>query len=222
MLIPARMRLLVSSLALSTLACSGSPSSSTWTISRAENHFANGKLELALRYAEQAIQRNPKHPHEREISLLLKTLRELDRSVEAEAFQDFAERYESGAYTYSDETTPSRKECKKPQPGYELVSSWGNFGTLKRHGDYDVGTIAATFEVDYEGNIGKIGVLRAKHPAAAWLVITSIARSKITRSRLDKYREDFADAFPVSLCAWWNYDEIKNVLPRDRRIRGVR
>ncbi|MCP5041895.1 MAG: hypothetical protein GY944_12775 [bacterium] len=146
----------------------------------------------------------------------------MGRTSEAEAFREFTGRYASGEYAYEDETTPSKKQCEERRAGNALVSSWGNFDTLKRNGRYEIGTLAATYQIDHEGNVASIRVLRAKHPAAAWLAITSIAQAKISKSRLARYQRDSPDIFPVSLCAWWDYDEIDDVVPRDRRIRGLR
>ncbi len=214
------LRILACSFALLFLACSSPPS--TRTVATAERFFANGRVASALHFSERAIQQDHEHPEERTISLHLKLLRELGRVAEAEAFREFTQRFASGEYAYTDETTPSRKKCEEWRVGNSLVSAWGNFDLLKRHDDYEIGTLATTFEIDHEGRLNNVIVLRAKHPAAAWLAITSIAQAKISKSRLAHFQEKHPDRFPFSLCAWWDYDEIDDMRPPNWRIRGFR
>ena len=224
MLVTSRMRILVSSFVLSILGCSTS-SPSTWVISRAEKYLAEGRLDSALRYSERAIQQDHRHPDAREISVHIEILRELDREPEADAFRDFTDRYASGEYAHGDETTPSRKKCEKRRPEDALIRSWGNFGHLKtKYSDYEIGTIATTFEIDREGGVGNIRVLRAKYPAVAWLAIEAIGQARISKSRLTSRQRDLPDGVPVSLCVWWAYDEIleSEVPPSDWPIRGRR
>lgn len=220
MLSPVQALILVVSLVLWMQACSAKPS--TWRISRAEEFYAEGRLNNAIRYTDQVIQRNYATPSDREILLHIRILRDLERDTEADAFSEFTKRFADDAYSYEDPTVPSRKECKKWRVEDGLVSQWGNFGHLKGSGSYELGTLATIYEINYEGRVGNIKVLRAKHPAAAWQAIESIANAKISRSRLETLQRDSPDAFPVSMCAWWTYDEIRDVLPPYGQIRGAR
>ena len=73
------------------------------------------------------------------------------------------------------------------------------YGDLRVHAEFEIGAPAATYDIDADGRPIHIRVLRARHPASAWLIIDSIARAKIARSRL---RLIAPEDFPVPHCTW--------------------
>lgn len=216
----ARTWLVNGALGLALSACS--TSSPEWAIEQAEQYRAQGRPRSALRQTARAIQRSYDDPDPRVVQLHIAVLRDLGRTSEADAFREFTQRYVAGANTYTAETEPSWKECRSRQYGDGLIRSWGRWGYLPKQGNFEIGTVAATFEVDFDGKIHDIKVLRAKHPGSAWLIIDTVGSSRISPTRLRDFYRDTPDDFPVSQCAWWNYADIEDRIPDIGRIRGFR
>lgn len=204
----ARFWLVNGALGLALSACSAS--SPDWAIEQAEQYRTQGRPKSALRQTADAIQRSYEDPDPRVVQFHIDLLLDLGRMTEADAFREFTERYVAGANTYTAETEPSWKECKSSRYGDRLIRSWGRWGYLPKQGNFKIGTIAATFEIDRKGEIHNIRVLRAKHPGSAWLIIDAVASPRISPTRLREFYRDTPDDFPVSQCAWWNFNRIED------------
>jgi hypothetical protein len=195
-----RFRLLACTLAASAAAwlaaCASPPS--PWLIEQAEEKLAAGKPALALQYSERAIHIGWERPSERAIALHLQALRELGRSAEADAFHAFVRRYDAGEDTNARDTRPSWRECFIPRSENQSLRGW------TWRGLYDIGTTAATFEIHEDGSVQGIRVLRARHPAAAWLMIAAVGDAGLPGARLEDHRADPDTTFPLTLCVWLN------------------
>jgi hypothetical protein len=60
--------------------------------------------------------------------------------------------------------------------------------------------MAASYAIDADGRPVQIRVIRARHPASAWLIIQSIASAKVSPTRLAHTDEPF----PIAHCAYWD------------------
>jgi hypothetical protein len=162
------------------------------------------------------------HPNKDEMTTFLSSLRTLERDTEADAFAEFLARYAAGQPTYERPAKPTWRKCDGRQVGAKLIRRWGNGGYLPEGGRFQVGTIAATFEITQDGEIVDIRVIVAKHPAAAWLIVDTIAESRVSQSKLRRMRSESPEFFPIGLCAWWDYNEIDAGLTPGGTIRGFR
>lgn len=192
--------------------------SSAWKVDRAEQYYAKGRLESALRLTAREIVDSNRTASQRLIALHASILRDLGRRAEADAFVAFAQRYAAGENTVRLDSDLSDRDCSDRQPGYELIRSWGT----PDPGPWESGTVVATFEIDGEGKIGTIDVLSAMDPAAAWLGIDTIGTARISKLRLDARQLEAPESFPISLCNWRNFDPLEIPIPADGRIRGRR
>lgn len=177
--------------------------------------------KLAVRRLERLLMKEYLDPAKVDTETFIASLRTLERDAEADAFSEFLERYLAGSATYERPPEPNWRICEGHQYGGELIRRWGNGGYLPESGRFPIGTIAATFKIESAGDIEEIRVILARHPAAAWLIIDTIAEARVSRSRLKRLREESPQAFPVKLCAWWDYNEIDATLTPGRTIRGL-
>ena len=200
----------------------GSAATPDWALEQAEEYRAQGRPEAALRRIKREIQRRYEDPDPRVVQLQIELLRELGRASEADAFREFTERYAAGADTYFVDTEPSWEYCEDHQYGEELVRSLGSWGYLPKQGDFEIGILAAAFEVDSKGEIQNIRVLRAKHPGSAWLIIETVGNTRISPTRLREFNRDGPDKFPIPLCFWRDYGDVENRRPDDGRLRVLR
>jgi hypothetical protein len=199
---------LVAALLAGWVACATPPS--PWQLDRAEQELAAGKPALALQYTERALQFAYDAPSERLIALHLDALRRLDRGVEADALAEFTRRFDAGEDTDPRDTNPSWRECRSPTPHDRLVRDWADGGRLRWLGHYEIGVIAGTVEIDEQGEVDEIRVLRAKHPAAAWLLIEALGAPRVSPSALDHLRNAPDASFPKPVCVWWDYERNGN------------
>ena len=183
------------------VSCASPPSTGHFFLDQARKYHEQGELERALFYTESAIQQHPFEPEPEEISLHLEILRKLDRSEEADAFAEFSARYTAGEETDSTDTVPSENECQKlARKRSQTTRLIRRYGELPVRGTFEIGVLAATFAIDGDGRPVQIRVLRARHPGSAWLIIHSLAESKIWRSRLARISEPF----PIAHCTYWH------------------
>jgi len=124
-----------------------------WALEQAEEYRAQGRPEAALRRIEREIQRRYEDPDPRVAQLQIELLRELGRASEADAFREFIERYAAGADTCFVDTEPSWEHCEDHQYGEELVRSLGARGYLPKQRNFEIGIVAAAFEVDSKGEM---------------------------------------------------------------------
>jgi len=177
------------------------PEPTGYYLARARDAYAAGDFERALGYTETALQQQPYETGSEEIALHLAALRRLERHEEADAFEDFATRYAAGEPTDTTDTTPSPDECQElDRKRAQTTRLIREYGPLPLRGHFDTGALAATYAVDAEGRPVRIRVLRARHPASAWLIIQSIAGAKVSPTRLAHAGE----AFPIAHCAYWD------------------
>jgi hypothetical protein len=202
------LRILVPAFAAWVAACT--TPASPWQIEQAREHLAAGEPDQALHDTERALQAAWGDPAEALITLHLEVLRALGRAAEAEAFTEFVARFAAGEDTYDRQTVPDWRTCRMPKPQDRLVRSWADGGPLLQEGEYDIGVLSAVLQIDEAGRVGEIRVLRARHPAAAWLLIDAIGRARISPTFLEKWRQEQDDPFPASLCVWWDYDRSGN------------
>jgi len=187
----------------------------------AEARRAELDAKLAIRRIERLLMKEYLEPSRVDTETFVASLRTLDRNTEADSFSEFLERYLAGAATYERPPAPNWRLCESYQAGGELIRRWGNGGYLPESGRFPIGTIAATFMIQADGDIADIRVILARHPAAAWLIIDSIAEARISRSRLKRMKNDAPESFPIKLCAWWDYNDIDATLTPGRTIRGL-
>jgi hypothetical protein len=181
------------------VSCASQPTG-RFFLDRARESQQAGDLERALFYTESALQQRPFELDPDEIALHLDVLRGLDRAVEADAFADFATRYTAGEDTDTTRTVPTPGECQKLQRQRSKTTRLiREFGEMPVRGEFDIGALAATYEIDAEGQPIHIRVIRAKHPAAAWLIIHSLAGAKVWKTRL----AETSEPFPIAHCAYW-------------------
>lgn len=135
-----------------------------WALEQAGEYRAHGRPEAALRRIESEIQRRYEDPDPRVVQLQIELLRELGRASEADAFREFTERYAAGADTCFFYTEPSWKHCEDHQYGEEFVRSLTAWGYLAKQGDFEIGIVAAAFEVDSKGEMQS----RAPFWAVSW------------------------------------------------------
>lgn len=191
--------------------CASGPSTGGFFLDRAHKYHQEGDFERALFYTESAMQNWPFEPSPEEISLHLEVLRKLERGAEADAFEEFAARYAAGEKTDSADTVPTENECKKlARKRAKTTRLIRRFGELPLHGLHEIGSLAATFEIDAEGRPIHIRVIHARYPAAAWLIIHSLSESKISKSRLAR----IAEPFPIPHCVWWTEDFQSGRIPQ--------
>lgn len=199
---PPRRRLPAAALLLAA-ACAAPPSGG-FLVEQAQEAYEAGRLESALRYTERAMQKTPENAPEEANALHVAILRGLGRDVEADAFADFAERYTAGEATDSDATQPSADECQRLEREWTGARSLvRRYGPLDRHYWFEIGTVAAAFDVSAEGEPANLRVLRAEHPASAWLVIRAIADAEIAPARVKALP---ASRFPLPQCVYWRLD----------------
>jgi len=183
------------------ISCASPSTPGRFFLDRAHQSYDAGDLERALFYSESALQQQPFEPDPEEVSLHLEVLRKLERNEEAAAFAEFSARYASGEATDEVDTVPTRNECKelarKRSKTTRLIREYGDLPVRR---EFEIGVLAASYEIDTEGRPIHIRVIRAKHPASAWLIIDSIAESKIWKSRLARTSEPF----PIAHCAYWD------------------
>jgi hypothetical protein len=173
-----------------------------------------------FRKAEQLVLSRHDNPSEEHISNLVEVLEVLGRESEATALAAFAGEYFADVDTYSPDTIPSKRVCVGRQYAAGLIREWANWGHLRRKGRFRIGVIAATYEIGLDREIRIRKVIRAKHPAAAWLIIDAIGNARISKAKFRRLSRDEPEIFPVNLCAWWDYDELKDFLPGRNGIRG--
>lgn len=181
--------------------CATPPSG--WPLERAQQLRSEGRLESALRITEQELQRRYDDPDPTLVDLHVEILRDMDRSAEADSFREFVDRYGSGIDTYEVTSGLTWKDCRKSQPGFDLVLEWGDPGD--RPFLYPLDDLAATFSIDSQGNVGDITVVRARHPGEAWLVIRSLGTTKVSPWRLEERNLRDPASFPIPLCVWWSF-----------------
>lgn len=174
--------------------------SPAWLLTQAEQKLAAGESNQALQYTERAIHMGHATPSADAIALHLRALRALGRDAEADAFFEFVRRYDAGEDTYSRETPLSWRRCLVPRSGGERLQGW------KWRGLYEIGTIAAAFQIERDGSVRDIHVLRARHPAAAWLGIAAVGNAGLPPIRLEEVARDADRSFPVELCVWLTQD----------------
>jgi hypothetical protein len=191
---------------------------SSWVITRAQQHVAAGRLEDALRLTSRELIGSNRAHTRRLIELHASILRGLGRTAEADAFADFVARYEAGENIYDVERDLTGRDCSHQQHGYELIRKWGRVDP----GKWDNEEVVATFEIDAHGQIGHIRVLSALEPGAAWLGIDTIGHASIRTTRLAQREVESPDAWPISLCFYRNFGDPSERLPPDGRIRGSR
>jgi hypothetical protein len=182
----------------------------------AAERLAAGDYQRALFYSENALQLQPFSPTAQEIELHLAVLRKLSRIEEAHAFAEFAARYAAGAPTDSGDTVPSRDDCQTLE--HERLRSTRivrDYGDLPARRHFEIGAIAASYEIDADGRPIHFRVLRARHPASAWLILASLSEVKIRRERLARVDEPF----PIAHCAWWDEAIPKRVFIPPRMMR---
>jgi hypothetical protein len=188
------------------VACGSRPSTGTFYLERARESYRAGDLERTLFYTESALQQHPFEPQREEIALHYEVLRAQGRGEEADAFAEFSVRYTAGEQTDSIETVPSRSECetlaRKRAMTTRLIREYGE---LPVRAEFEIGVLAATYEIAANGRPIRIRVIRARHPASAWLIIHSLAEMKTSRSRLERVSEPF----PIAHCAYWS-EAIRN------------
>jgi hypothetical protein len=195
-------RLVRTAALLGVASCASAPPSHQ-LLEAARESYEAGRLESALRTTERAMQRDPSGDHAAEISLHLAILRDLGRHEEARAFSEFVARYAAGEDTDASETTPTRDECtrlERERSGSRSLIR--RYGELRQHSDFEIGTVAAAYAIAGDGRPVDIRVLRARHPASAWLIIDSIAQARISTARLDAVEPE---KFPVPHCAYWTF-----------------
>ncbi len=207
--------LLLSIGVLAAAACAPNPGTS-WKIRRAEQLYAEGLFEGALRLTEQEVAWGAMAPSPPLVELHISILRALGRQPEADAYHRFAERYFADEETDDPYLELSQRDCGERQPGYDLIRSWGR----PEQRNYEIGRVAVTFELDDHGAIRKIEVLSARDPSSAWAGIDAVASAKIRENRLAERRSSDPHAFPVALCFSKNYDPFETEVPADGRIRG--
>jgi len=187
--------------ALLAIAGCWTPPSSEPMMRDAHEAYAAGRFESALRHSERAMQQHPEHPLADELAFHVKTLRALDRDVEADAFEGFVERSLAGEDTDSADTQPTRDECLRLER--ERFRTTRNLirrpGEWPQHRPFLIGTVAATFGIGADGEVVDLHVVRARHPAAAWLLIRSIADADVSQVRLDSFD---ASEFPLEHCVF--------------------
>lgn len=179
-------------------------------------------LERDFRAAERLLLRKGKNSDEATVDSVVGLLRKIDRDDQADALAEFSALYFAGSDIHRPPTNPTRSECKERQRGADLIRQWANFGHMNSRGGFRIGTVAATYEVGIDGEVHVREVLRARHPAAAWLIIDAIGGARVSQSRLRRYQESEPESFPFVICAWWNYDEMSDRIPAGGRIRGLR
>ncbi len=185
------------------VSCASPPSTGHFFLDHARKYHEQGELERALFYTESAIQQHPFEPEPAEISLHVEILRKLERGVEADAFEEFSARYTAGEETDSADTVPTQNECQKlARERSKTTRLIRRYGELPVRGTFEIGVLAATYAIDGDGRPVQIRVLRARHPGSAWLIIHSLAESKIRKSRLARISEPF----PIAHCAYWDVD----------------
>lgn len=176
------------------------PSSEGFALRGARQSFESGDLDAALRYTEVGMQRAPFDQRGAEISLHTEILRAMKRNEEAAAFSNYVERFTAGENLDSEETVPTLDECaeltRRRSVGTRLVK---RYGELPKRRPFEVGKLLATYEIDAEGRPVNIHVVRARHPAAAWLIIDAIGEMRVRTARLA--RIDPAE-FPISHCVY--------------------
>jgi hypothetical protein len=86
--------------------------------------------------------------------------------------------------------------------------------------------VVVTFELDAEGRVRNIDVLRASNPATAWQFIALVGSARVSKPRLEERLADAPEAFPIALCTAWNYDRPKEFQPwtymTNGAMRGIR
>lgn len=181
-------------------ACASSSPEEDYFLREAERYFASGDFEHALRQTEFGSQRPPFDRRGAEISLQLEILRAMGRAEEVSALAEFVDRYTAGADTDTEETVPTRDECaelaRRRSRTTRLVRKYGELPVRR---PFEIGDLMATYEIDAEGNPVHIRVVRARHPASAWLIIDAIGQMKVKKVRLA--RIDPAE-FPVPHCVY--------------------
>jgi len=185
-------------------------------LDRGHESLEAGDPERALFYTESALQQDPFEPAPEEIALHTDVLRRLSRRDEADAFAEFAARYAAGEATDTADTVPSRNDCKKiarkRAKSTRLVREYGDLPV--RH-QFEIGVLAASYEIDADGRPIHLRVIRARHPASAWLIIASIAELEVWKSRLATASEPF----PIPHCAYWDEAIPKKIFIPPRMMR---
>ena len=180
--------------------CASQPPGGDYLLDGARRSFQSGDYESALRYTELAIQRTPLDPHADEIALQLELLKAMNRSEEAAAFSEFVERFRSGVDTDAEATDPTREECwdlaHQRSKTTRLVRE---YAALPVRRPFELGELMATYQIDADGHPVHIRVIRARHPASAWLIIHAIGQMKVRTSRLAHI--DRAE-FPIAHCVY--------------------
>ena len=157
-----RVGLALSGLCALLLGCASSARSGNFLLERARESSSAGDLDRALVYSESALQQDPFEPDPEEVALHIELLRRLDRSEEAAAFEEFAARYAAGEQTDSEDTVPSRDECKElARKRFQTTRLVREYGDLPMRGEFEIGVIAASYEIDAEGRPIHIRVIRA-------------------------------------------------------------
>jgi hypothetical protein len=185
-------------------------------LDRGHESLDAGDLERALFYSESALQQDPFEPTREEIALHVEVLRKLSRYEEAGAFAEFAARYAAGEQTDAIDTVPSRNECKeiarKRSKATRLIREYGDLPVRRQ---FQIGVLAASYEIDATGRPVHLHVIRARHPASAWLIIASISELEIWKSRLASRSEPF----PIPHCAYWDEAIPKKIFIPPRMMR---
>lgn len=207
--------ILASCCAIATAACVADGPS--WRARKAEQLYAEGRLDAALAMSEREIAWSGSSPSPGLVELHASILRDLGRRPEADALFAFGERYFAGENMNRPDPHLWRLNCSDRQPGYDLIRSWGK----PEQGGWEIGPVVATFEIDDRGSIGAIEVLSARDPASAWAAIDAVASAKIRAEKLARRRAGDPASFPVALCFYKDFDPHQPEFPEDGRIRGM-
>ena len=196
--------------ALALIAGCASAPADDHSLRTAQQAFEDDNFDLALRYTELAMQRAPDEPRSDELALHIDVLRAAGREEEAHGFADFVRRFAAGENTYSDEAHPTRTECFRKErarrSSMRLVREYGGASSKR---PFDFGYSTTTYQMDASGKPVNIRVIRARHPAAAWLAIQSVGEMKVWITRLEKLDPS---VFPIDYCV--NGREAPPAVPR--------
>ena len=180
-------------------ACASAPRDDH-SLRMAKQAYEAGNFELALSYTELAMQRAPDEPRGDETALHIDVLRAAGREEEARAFEDFVRRFDAGEDTDSEEAHPTRTECfemERVRPrSMKLVRKMGDAQARRL---IAFGNFTATYQIDASGRPINIRVVRARHPATAWLAIDAISELEVWNTRVAKLDPAM---FPVDYCTY--------------------
>jgi len=187
-----------------------------YLLDRSHDSLEANDLDDALFYSESALQQDPYQPTPEEIALHVEVLRRLSREQEADAFAEFAARYVAGEVTDTVDTVPSRNDCleiaRKRAKSTRLVREYGEMPVRRT---FQIGALAASYELDADGRPIDLRVIRARHPASAWLIIASVGELEVWKSRLDNVSEPF----PIAHCVYWDEPIPKKIFIPPRMMR---